>query len=157
MSLSLYPMQIADAKAHVARWHRHSAPPVGGICAACVVDPNGWPVGVAVIGRPVSRVLQERGYLEVTRVATTGARNACSMLYGWAAREALRRQAPALCTYTRADEPGTSLRAAGWIDCATTRPRSRGWANRGGRVQQERIGKIRWEPRWSLGANKVNS
>lgn len=72
------------------------------------------PCGVAVVGRPVARHLQDGWTAEVTRVATDGTRNACSMLYGacWRACRALgwRR----LVTYTLDTEPGTSLRAAGW-------------------------------------------
>lgn len=55
-------------------------------------------------------------------------------------------------TYTRADETGTSLRAAGWVVTGTTKPRRRGWTNREGRAQQEVIAKIRWEPPWSARA-----
>ena len=40
--------------------------------------------------------------------------NAASMLYGWCAREAARQGWRKIITYTRVDEPGTSLRAAGW-------------------------------------------
>lgn len=50
----------------------------------------------------------------MTRLATDGTRNACSMLYGacWRAARALgwRR----LVTYTLPSEGGASLRAAGW-------------------------------------------
>lgn len=108
-----------------------------------------------ILGRPVSRILQQRGLLEVNRVATTGARNACSMLYGWASREARRRGATGLVTYTREDEPGTSLRAAGWVKTGRTRARKRGWSNRAGRRTQLPVDKIRWEPVWSAKAKET--
>ena len=149
MALELQPMSVRDAMQHVRSWHRHSRRIQGGLFAACVVDPDGWPVGVAIVGRPVSRVLQERGYLEVVRVATTGARNACSMLYGWASREVRSRGASGLVTYIRADEPGITTRAAGWVHTHTTRARRVGWANRSGRARQDCIAKTRWEPPWS--------
>jgi hypothetical protein len=149
MGLRLSPISLSDACTHVRHWHRHNPAIQGGIVAQCVVDEHGWPQGVAIMGRPVSRVLQERGYLEVGRVATTGARNACSMLYGWAAREARRRGAQGLVTYIRADEPGTTVRAAGWLHTHTTKPAKNPWQNRPGRAAQESIAKTRWEPQWS--------
>ena len=149
MALTLSPISLSDAMQHTRAWHRHNPRIQGGIVAQCVLDVHGWPVGVAIIGRPVSRILQGRGYLEVVRVATTGARNACSMLYGWSSREARARGANGLVTYIRADEPGTTVRAAGWVHTHTTRPAKSPWQNRPNRAQQDSIAKTRWEPPWS--------
>lgn len=71
-------------------------------------------MGVAIVGRPVSRRLDDRLTLEVTRVATDGTPNACSALYGACARAAREMGYARIVTYTLAEEPGTSLRAAGW-------------------------------------------
>lgn len=59
-------------------------------------------------------MLQDGWTVEVTRVATDGAKNACSMLYAaaWRACRALGYRR--LVTYILAEEPGTSLHAAGW-------------------------------------------
>ena len=79
-------------------------------------------VGVAVVGRPTSRVLARDTYTaEVTRCCTDGARNACSMLYAasWRAWRAMGGRR--LITYTLATEPGTSLRAAGWREIYVTK------------------------------------
>ena len=51
--------------------------------------------------------------------------NAASMLYGWCAREAARQGWTKVITYTRTDELGTSLRAAGWQP--GSKIRGRGW------------------------------
>ena len=147
MSLRLEPCGVTSARQYVARWHRHNAPPPGAIKCAVVVDEDGWAHGVAMLGRPVSPALQRLGVVEVNRVATDGTRNACSMLYGWASREA-KRSAVGVITYTRADEPGTSLRAAGWVDVGTTKQRTVGWSNRPNRARQECIAKTRWAPPW---------
>lgn len=111
--LTVVPCSIQDAKAFVLAHHRHHPPPVGGLFALAVA--LGETVhGVAIVGRPVARMSDDGWTAEVTRVATDGTPNACSMLYGaaWRACRALgwRR----LLTYTLATEPGTSLRAAGW-------------------------------------------
>jgi hypothetical protein len=70
--------------------------------------------GVAVVGRPVARELQDGYTAEVTRVCTDGTRNACSMLYAaaWRACRALGYRR--LVTYTLPSEGGASLRGAGW-------------------------------------------
>lgn len=112
MSLRLLPCTLTDAAAFVRQHHRHHRPPQGGLFAVAVGDDVVR--GVAIVGRPVARGLQDGWTAEVTRLATDGARNACSMLYGacWRAARALgwRR----LVTYTLPSEGGASLRAAGW-------------------------------------------
>jgi hypothetical protein len=52
--------------------------------------------------------------LEVTRLATDGHKNACSFLYGCAARAAFALGYARIGTYTLPIEGGASLRAAGW-------------------------------------------
>lgn len=44
--------------------------------------------GVAIVGRPIARRLDDGHTLEVTRCCTDGTKNACSMLYAAAARAA---------------------------------------------------------------------
>lgn len=114
-SLLLAPITLREARAFVARLHRHHAPPQGGIFAIAVADSACRVRGVAIVGRPVSRVLQDGGWTaEVTRLCTDGARNACSMLYAAAWRACRAMGYRRLVTYTLASESGASLRAAGW-------------------------------------------
>jgi hypothetical protein len=107
------PVSIQDAAAFVAQHHRHHRPPPGGLFAVGVAD-AGQVVGVAIVGRPVARMLNDGWTCEVTRVATDGSRNACSMLYGACRRAALALGWRRLVTYTLPEEGGASLRAAGW-------------------------------------------
>lgn len=107
------PCSIQDAKAFVTQHHRHHRPPTSGLFAVAVS--SGERVrGVAIVGRPVARGLQDGWTAEVTRVATDGARNACSMLYGAAWRAARALGYRRLTTYTLPEEGGASLRASGW-------------------------------------------
>lgn len=113
MSLTLVPITLKAANAFVAEHHRHHKPARG--CRFCVaVADADQIVGVAIVGRPVARRLDDGWTAEVVRVATNGHRNACSKLYGaaWRACRALgfRR----LVTYTLPEEGGASLRGAGW-------------------------------------------
>lgn len=113
MTLSLTPITLREANAFVEAHHRHHKPARG--CILCVAVSDGDVVrGVAIVGRPVSRMLDDGWTAEVVRVATDGARNACSMLYGasWRAARAIGYRR--LVTYTLPEEGGASLRAAGW-------------------------------------------
>jgi hypothetical protein len=113
MALVLVPTSMQDASAFVAQHHRHHRPPPGGLFAVAVAEGERV-VGVAIVGRPVARMSNDGWTAEVTRLATDGSRNACSMLYGacWRAARALGWKR--LITYTLPEEGGTSLRAAGW-------------------------------------------
>ena len=71
-------------------------------------------VGVCIVGRPVSRFLDNSWTLEVNRCCTDGSKNACSMLYGAAWRVAKGLGYKRLITYTLPEEGGASLKASNW-------------------------------------------
>jgi hypothetical protein len=110
------PVELKEANNIVASWHRHHKPFQGHRFSIGCVDDNGVIHGVAIVGRPVARLAgKPRDVLEVTRVATDGTANACSILYGSAARAAKALGYLKIQTYTLPSESGASLRAAGWI------------------------------------------
>jgi hypothetical protein len=119
MSLSLQPISFPEAVAFIAKHHRHHIPPVGWKFGIGVNDGEKV-VGVITVGRPVARHLDDGWVLEVTRCCTDGTKNASSMLYGAAWRAAQALGYKRLITYTLIEEPGTSLKAAGWKDVYTT-------------------------------------
>lgn len=111
--LELTSLEFSQAAAFVSKHHRHHTPPAGAkFCLGALKD--GELVGVAIIGRPVSRMRDNGGTLEITRLATDGTKNACSFLYGAAARATFALGYQKLGTYILSSEPGTSLKAAGW-------------------------------------------
>lgn len=114
MALTLRPITLKTAKKFVGREHRHHAPPVGHKFSIGVEDDEGELVGVVVTGRPVARHCDDGWTAEVTRLATDGTYNACSILYAAAARAARAMGYKKIQTYILAEEPGTSLKAAGW-------------------------------------------
>jgi hypothetical protein len=122
----LVPVRFRDACQFVAEHHRHHGPPQGMRFCVGVADDDGVLRGVAIVGRPVARLFDDGQTVEVTRLATDGARNACSMLYGAAWRAAKALGYRRLITYTQKPEAGASLRAAGWRVLAE-RPPHTGW------------------------------
>lgn len=111
--LELRPITFALACDFIDRHHRHHKRPQGWKFGTSVWDENKM-VGVIIVGRPVARMLDNGKTLEVTRCCTDGTKNAASLLYGavWRAAKSLGYEK--VITYTLAEEPGTSLRAAGW-------------------------------------------
>ena len=148
--LTVTPIDFAEANAFVATFHRHHKPMPG--CKFCIAvsDTDGKVRGVAMVGRPVARNSDNGWTLEVNRVCTDGARNACSMLYGAAWRAAKALGYRRLVTYTLPEEGGASLRAAGFkLDKDDAGGSARMWHNRDGRkvepVGNDLIGgKWRW-------------
>ena len=110
-----------------------------------VADELGQVHGVAIIGRPVARLLDDGRTAEVLRVATDGTGNACSMLYGAAHRAARALGYSRIFTYTRQDEPGASLRASNWIlDDPAIRARSWNMPGRKRIDKTEVVPRQRW-------------
>jgi hypothetical protein len=113
VSLIITPINFDEANAFISKFHRHHKPMQG--CKFCVaVSDDEKVVGVAIVGRPVARMLDNGWTLEVNRCCTDGTKNACSMLYSasWKAAKALGYQR--LITYTLPEEGGASLRASNW-------------------------------------------
>jgi len=108
------------AAAFVAEHHRHHTPPVGHLFSLAAMR-DGELVGVVIVGRPVARRRDDGLTAEVTRLCVLeGERNACSFLYGAAARASFALGFRRLGTYILKSEPGTSLKAAGWKLVAET-------------------------------------
>ena len=147
--LTIEPVSFADMRAFVRRYHVHCDPPVTWRFGAAILN-GGTRIGVVSVGNPVAKGFMGRNWVEVNRLcvrrdlAPQLSWNACSQLYGFAAKEAARRGFAKIITYTRIDEPGTSLKAAGWT--REGRCRGHGWNSRR-RPRSNRNGwidKFRW-------------
>jgi hypothetical protein len=119
MSLHAAPIDFDDAAEFVRQHHRHHTPPVGHKFSIAAYDRDTL-ASVVIVGRPVARRRQDGLTLEVTRLCTLGHPNACSFLYGRAAKAAFALGYRRIGTYILKSEPGTSLKAAGWqLICET--------------------------------------
>lgn len=108
------PLDLAEANALVADWHRHHPVDQGHKWSIGVMDSDGVIHGAAIVGRTRARGYAVRDVLEVTRLVTDGTKNACSFLYASAARAAAAQGYRRIQTYILDEESGASLRAAGW-------------------------------------------
>jgi hypothetical protein len=126
--MRLRPVTLDEARAFVAAHHRH-ANRVSRIWRFGVglEDESGALVGVAIAGRPVARPLDDGWTIEISRCCLlVGRPNAASRLYGALCRAAKALGYRRAITYTLADEPGRSLRAAGFRP-VITQERSPEW------------------------------
>lgn len=114
MKYDVVPLPLAEANAFVRQHHRHHGAVVGHRFSLGVADASREIRGVAIIGRPVARRLDDGLTLEITRVATDGSKDACSALYGAARRATFALGYKRLVTYTLPSESGVSLKAAGY-------------------------------------------
>lgn len=149
--LELGSVTLQDAKAFVRAHHRHNAPPVSWRWGHGLYNGETL-VAVAMVGRPVARMIPSATVVEVNRLCVNPeldpelVEHACSKLYAAAAREAKRRGFARVITYILETEVGTSLKAAGWEPKHKTKAEK--W-HRANRPREDAdapvIRKIRWE------------
>lgn len=113
--MKIHPCTLKDANDYVQKYHRHHKPTTGHKFSISCLNDDGDLCGVAICGRPVSRYLDDGETLEINRLCTDGTYNACSMLYGACAKIAKAMGYKKIITYILASEPGTSLKASGFI------------------------------------------
>ncbi len=111
--LELQPVTYREACEFVQHHHSHHKPPQGHKFSIAVNDDSEI-VGVIMVGRPVSRMLDTGWAAEVTRCCTNGTKHVASKLYAAAWRAARAMGYKRLITYTLKRETGTSLVAAGY-------------------------------------------
>ena len=143
--LNRQPITLRQANDFIKQHHRHHSSTRGWKFGIALNDGEKI-VGVAVAGRPVSRMLDDGYTLEVTRCCTDGTRNACSMLYNSIWRAGKEMGYRKCITYTLKGEGGHSLKGAGW-KVANDNAGGGSWS----RKNRKRIDKhptekkIRWE------------
>lgn len=121
-NLTIVPVTIKEACAFIKTHHRHHRPPQGALFAVAVAVEDRI-VGVATVGRPVSRILDATGWTaEITRVCTVeGApMGAASKLYSRSAQIAQLMGYRRVISYILVSESGVSLKAAGWKEKGPT-------------------------------------
>lgn len=111
--LTVKPISLAKANEYIIKNHRHHSKVTGHKFSLSCYDGDRL-CGVACVGRPMSRKIDNGDVLEVTRLCTDGTYNACSILYARCARVAKDMGYKKIITYILETEDGTSLKASGW-------------------------------------------
>ena len=142
--MTIRPISLYDANGFVTKHHRHHQAVVGhrfsiGVFAEDLM------VGVAIVGRPVARMINQETVAEVTRLCTDGTPNACSKLYGACARICREMGFEKIQTYILEDEPGASLKASGWRFAGMTHGGSWSRNVRARNDKHPTVPKGRWE------------
>lgn len=147
--LTIVPITLREANDFVESFHRHSKRTSrdGGKFAIGCSDGEKL-CGVAIVGRPIARLLNDDYTAEVLRCCVTpdAPKNSCSKLYSacWRAWRAMGGRK--LITYTLQTESGASLRGAGWHVIAECEPCA--WSRKSRKRDWQPIygqKKLRWE------------
>jgi len=127
------PLTIKEANSFVSINHRHSKIVRShkfsiGLCSK--IDDN--LVGVAIVGRPISRWLDDGLTLEINRLCVLEkTKNICSMIYGRVSKIAKLLGYNLIITYTLEKEKGVSLIASGFTNDKLSQYNN-GWIKRNG-------------------------
>jgi hypothetical protein len=144
--LRCIPLTLKDANKFVNQYHRHSKNCRGHRFSIGAIYKDEL-VGVAIIGRPIARKLDQKLIAEVLRncVKPTAPKGTCSFLYSKAIQVWQVLGGKKVITYTLETEPGSSLKAVNFNAAAKTGFFKGGWQNRDNRREYTPIRKIRWE------------
>lgn len=111
----LYPLNLKEANYFVTKYHRHNRAVVGH--RFCIgLRHFDELVGVAIVGRPVARHLDNGTTAEINRLCVNDKAPpfACSKLYRACVRAWSAMGGKKIITYTLQSESGSSLRGAGF-------------------------------------------
>jgi hypothetical protein len=155
--LEIRPITLKEANKFVQMYHRHNMATNGHKFSIACYDGERI-CGVAIAGQPITRKLDDGLTIEIRRVCTDGTKNACSILYGACSRCAKEMGYKRVITYTLKTEPGTSLRASGFINMGEAGGRSWNMPGRQREIVQATLfgeeikypseKKIRWEKKY---------
>jgi hypothetical protein len=141
--LKAIPTTLAEANSFVGAFHRHHKAVVGHRFSFGV-ESCGKLVGTVICGRPVARKTDQYRVAEVTRLCTDGTPNACSFLYGAAAKICKIMGFSRIQTFILPNENGVSLKAAGWKFDGVCNSSGAGFKSRAGRRNDIHPPKHRW-------------
>ena len=145
--MRIVPLSLRVANAFIAEYHRHSGLVRGHKFSIGLCDGDRL-LGVAVVGRPLARLLDDGSAAEIRRVCVRdGVPNGCSRLYARARQICQLMGYERVFTYSLSSEGGGSLRAVGAVADREVGPHS-GWSrqSRPRRSQPvDALAKVRWQ------------
>jgi hypothetical protein len=149
--VKIVPLTLKPANDFVEKWHRHSARTSNdGGKFAIGLEHDGELVGVAIVGRPINRLLQVPGAAELLRLCTSpqAPKGSGSKLYSRAKRIWQLMGGTKFESYTLKREGGATLRGAGIHEGQRTDvPGGRQWDTPSRRRERKEVyeePKFRW-------------
>ena len=146
--LRCIPLTLKDANKFVKEFHRHNKDCRGHRFSIGAIY-NDELVGVAIVGRPIARKLDQKLIAEVLRncVKPAAPKGTCSFLYSKAIQVWQVLGGKKVITYTLETEKGSSLKAVSFKNVSKTPVFKYGWTNRKNRIlpETQKIKKVRWE------------
>lgn len=125
--MEIVPISLKEAAAFTTEHHRHNVGAKGHKFSIGLKDGDNL-IGVATVGRPISRIVDDGATAEITRVCVLeNNRNANSMLYGAACRACKAMGYKSVITYTLKTESGASVKAAGFKFDGDVQIHKEGW------------------------------
>jgi|TARA_R100001440_G_scaffold38333_1_gene57998 hypothetical protein len=148
-NLKVVPLSLKEANEFVTKYHRHNKKCQGHKFSLGAIFKNEL-VGVVIVGRPVSRRLDDKLTLEINRncVLDNAPKGTCSFLYSKAIKVWQTMGGKKIITYTLDYESGSSLKAVNFKKEKIVQifKKNTGWTTRANRVWQEvqKTPRIRW-------------
>ena len=148
-NLKVVPLSLKEANEFVTKYHRHNKKCQGHKFSLGAIFKNEL-VGVVIVGRPVSRKLDNKLTLEINRncVLDNAPKGTCSFLYSKAIKVWQTMGGKKIITYTLNYESGSSLKAVNFKKEKIVQifKKNTGWTTRENRVWQEvqKTPRIRW-------------
>ena len=148
-NLKIVPLSLKEANEFVTKYHRHNKKCQGHKFSLGAIFKNEL-VGVVIVGRPVSRRLDNKLTLEISRncVLDNAPKGTCSFLYSKAIKVWQTMGGKKIITYTLDYESGSSLKAVDFKKEKIVQvfKKNTGWTTRENRVWQEvqKTPRIRW-------------
>jgi hypothetical protein len=148
-NLKIVPLSLKEANEFVTKYHRHNKKCQGHKFSLGAIFKNEL-VGVVIVGRPVSRRLDNKLTLEISRncVLDNAPKGTCSFLYSKAIKVWQTMGGKKIITYTLDYESGSSLKAVNFKKEKIVQvfKKNTGWTTRENRVWQEvqKTPRIRW-------------
>ena len=148
-NLKIVPLSLKEANEFVTKYHRHNKKCQGHKFSLGAIFKNEL-VGVVIVGRPVSRRLDDKLTLEINRncVLDNAPKGTCSFLYSKAIKVWQTMGGKKIITYTLDYESGSSLKAVNFKKEKIVQifKKNTGWTTRANRVWQEvqKTPRIRW-------------
>ena len=122
MDYEVIPIELSEANVFITMFHRHNKPVKRAKFQLGLMQGREM-IGVAIMGRPVARMLDDKRTLEILRTCIKPNHpNANSKLYARVRRIAQMMGYNKVITYTLKSESQSTLKAIGAVPVAETRP-----------------------------------